>query len=100
MDFLSMGMSGDYMTAIDRGANMVRLGTAISARAIRQGGLDLPRTGADSRSIFAPWCLYDHTGYIPARPAESDHYDFEALTSWVSWTNLENLTQPYDEDDF
>ena len=29
MDFLSMGMSGDYMTAIDCGANMVRLGTAI-----------------------------------------------------------------------
>ena len=24
-----MGMSGDYMTAIDCGANMVRLGTAI-----------------------------------------------------------------------
>ena len=29
MDFLSMGMSGDYMTAIDCGANMIRLGTAI-----------------------------------------------------------------------
>ena len=29
MDFLSMGMSGDYMTAIECGANMVRLGTAI-----------------------------------------------------------------------
>ncbi len=29
MDFLSMGMSGDYMAAIDCGANMVRLGTAI-----------------------------------------------------------------------
>lgn len=29
MDFLSMGMSGDYMTAIDCGANMIRLGSAI-----------------------------------------------------------------------
>ncbi len=29
MDFLSMGMSGDYETAIACGANMVRLGTAI-----------------------------------------------------------------------
>jgi PLP dependent protein len=29
MDFLSMGMSGDYMTAIDCGANMVRIGSAI-----------------------------------------------------------------------
>lgn len=29
MDFLSMGMSGDYTTAIDCGANMIRLGTAI-----------------------------------------------------------------------
>ncbi len=29
MDFLSMGMSGDYETAIACGANMVRVGTAI-----------------------------------------------------------------------
>ncbi len=29
MDFLSMGMSGDYMTAIDEGANLVRVGTNI-----------------------------------------------------------------------
>lgn len=29
MDFLSMGMSGDYMTAISCGANMVRIGTGI-----------------------------------------------------------------------
>ncbi len=29
MDFMSMGMSGDYMTAIECGANMVRVGSAI-----------------------------------------------------------------------
>jgi uncharacterized pyridoxal phosphate-containing UPF0001 family protein len=29
MDFLSMGMSGDYAEAIACGANMVRVGTAI-----------------------------------------------------------------------
>ncbi|MGI5976971.1 MAG: YggS family pyridoxal phosphate-dependent enzyme [Candidatus Limivicinus sp.] len=29
MDFMSMGMSGDYMTAIACGANIVRLGSAI-----------------------------------------------------------------------
>ena len=29
MDLLSMGMSGDYLTAIRHGSNMVRLGTAI-----------------------------------------------------------------------
>jgi len=29
MDFLSMGMSGDYTEAIKHGANMVRVGTAI-----------------------------------------------------------------------
>lgn len=29
MDFLSMGMSGDYETAIACGANMVRIGTAV-----------------------------------------------------------------------
>ena len=29
MDFMSMGMSGDYETAIECGANMVRVGTAI-----------------------------------------------------------------------
>ena len=29
MDFLSMGMSGDYLTAIACGANMIRLGSAI-----------------------------------------------------------------------
>ena len=28
MDLLSMGMSGDYLTAIRHGSNMVRLGTA------------------------------------------------------------------------
>ena len=29
MDYLSMGMSDDFEMAIDEGANMVRLGTAI-----------------------------------------------------------------------
>ena len=29
MDFLSMGMSADYMTAIEEGANIVRVGTGI-----------------------------------------------------------------------
>ncbi|MDD6734723.1 MAG: YggS family pyridoxal phosphate-dependent enzyme [Clostridiales bacterium] len=29
MDFLSMGMSGDFETAIEEGSNMVRVGTAI-----------------------------------------------------------------------
>lgn len=29
MDFMSMGMSGDYMTAIECGANMIRIGSAI-----------------------------------------------------------------------
>ena len=29
MQYLSAGMSGDYLTAVKRGANMVRLGTAI-----------------------------------------------------------------------
>ena len=29
MDFLSMGMSGDYTEAVACGANMVRVGTAI-----------------------------------------------------------------------
>jgi hypothetical protein len=29
MDFLSMGMSGDYKVAIEEGANIVRLGSAI-----------------------------------------------------------------------
>lgn len=29
MDFMSMGMSGDYRTAIDCGSNMIRIGTAI-----------------------------------------------------------------------
>ena len=29
MDYLSMGMSGDFEMAIEEGANMVRLGTAI-----------------------------------------------------------------------
>ncbi len=29
MEFLSMGMSGDYITAIEEGSNMVRVGTAI-----------------------------------------------------------------------
>ena len=29
MDFMSMGMSGDYMTAIECGANIVRVGSAI-----------------------------------------------------------------------
>lgn len=32
MDFLSMGMSGDYEAAISCGANMVRVGTAIFGR--------------------------------------------------------------------
>ena len=34
MDFLSMGMSGDYEAAISCGANMVRVGTAIFGRRI------------------------------------------------------------------
>lgn len=29
MDFLSMGMSGDYTVAVEEGANMVRIGTSI-----------------------------------------------------------------------
>ena len=29
MDFLSMGMSADYETAIEEGANIVRVGTGI-----------------------------------------------------------------------
>lgn len=29
VDFLSMGMSGDYMLCIEQGSNMIRLGTAI-----------------------------------------------------------------------
>ena len=29
MDFMSMGMSGDYQAAISCGANMIRIGTAI-----------------------------------------------------------------------
>ena len=29
MDILSMGMTGDYMVAIEEGATMVRVGTAI-----------------------------------------------------------------------
>lgn len=29
MDFLSMGMSGDYTEAVNCGANMVRVGSAI-----------------------------------------------------------------------
>ena len=34
MDFLSMGMSADYETAIDCGANMVRVGSAIFGKRI------------------------------------------------------------------
>lgn len=34
MDFMSMGMSGDYQAAIACGANMVRVGTAIFGRRI------------------------------------------------------------------
>lgn len=34
MDFLSMGMSGDYCAAISCGANLVRVGTAIFGRRI------------------------------------------------------------------
>ena len=29
MDFLSMGMTGDYIVAIEEGANYVRVGTGI-----------------------------------------------------------------------
>ena len=29
MDFLSMGMSNDYLVAIDEGSNLVRVGTSI-----------------------------------------------------------------------
>ena len=32
MDILSMGMSNDYEVAIEEGANMVRLGTALFGR--------------------------------------------------------------------
>ena len=32
MDFMSMGMSGDYTAAISCGANMIRVGTAIFGR--------------------------------------------------------------------
>ena len=32
MDILSMGMSDDYEAAIEEGANMVRLGTALFGR--------------------------------------------------------------------
>jgi len=32
MDFMSMGMSGDYEAAISCGANIVRVGTAIFGR--------------------------------------------------------------------
>ncbi|NTV89711.1 MAG: YggS family pyridoxal phosphate-dependent enzyme, partial [Clostridiales bacterium] len=32
MDYLSMGMSGDYAVAIEEGANMVRIGSAIFGR--------------------------------------------------------------------
>ncbi|MCR5577049.1 MAG: YggS family pyridoxal phosphate-dependent enzyme [Oscillospiraceae bacterium] len=34
MDFLSMGMSGDYEAAVSCGANMVRVGTAIFGRRV------------------------------------------------------------------
>jgi hypothetical protein len=36
MDFLSMGMSGDYEAAVSCGANMVRVGTAIFGRRVYQ----------------------------------------------------------------
>ena len=32
MDILSMGMSDDYEAAIEEGANMIRLGTALFGR--------------------------------------------------------------------
>ena len=32
MDFLSMGMTDDYMDAVREGANMVRIGSAIFGR--------------------------------------------------------------------
>ena len=34
MEFMSLGMSGDYRTAIDCGANMIRIGTAIFGQRI------------------------------------------------------------------
>ena len=34
MEHLSMGMSGDFVTAIEEGATMVRIGTAIFGTAI------------------------------------------------------------------
>ena len=34
MDFMSMGMSGDYLTAIECGANMIRIGSAIFGQRI------------------------------------------------------------------
>ena len=37
-DFLSMGMSGDYKIAIEEGANVVRLGTAIFGERSSQNG--------------------------------------------------------------
>lgn len=38
MDYLSMGMSGDYPIAIEEGANMVRIGSAIFNRDYRDRG--------------------------------------------------------------
>jgi len=37
MDFMSMGMSGDFETAIECGANMVRIGTAIFGQRVYPG---------------------------------------------------------------
>ena len=37
MDFMSMGMSGDFETAIECGANMVRVGTAIFGERVYPG---------------------------------------------------------------
>ena len=34
MDFLSMGMSGDYEAAIRQGANIVRIGSALFGKRI------------------------------------------------------------------
>ncbi len=40
MDFMSMGMSGDYEAAIACGANMVRVGTAIFGQRVYPAGSD------------------------------------------------------------
>jgi hypothetical protein len=38
MDILSMGMTDDYMIAIEEGSNMVRIGTGIFGEREKMGG--------------------------------------------------------------